>query len=57
MTPVAAYYLFVANEQLRADADKYRVSGPSLRDRLRTFVVARRQKAPVARTSQVARPA
>ena len=57
MTPVAAYYLFVANEQAREAADKYRVQRPSLGDRLRMFVAARRQKAPVARQSPVTRTA
>ncbi len=57
MTPVAAYYIFVANEQAREAAEKYRVQGPSLGDRVRAFVAARRQKAPVARPSSVARTA
>jgi hypothetical protein len=61
MTPIAAYYLYIANEQAQAAANEYRVPRPSLLDRVRTLVLRLKspaaRKSPVARKSRVARPA
>ena len=48
MTPVAAYYLYLANENERTSARKVRVPGPSLVARLRGMAAALRTKRSIA---------